>query len=104
MDELLPKFGAIFVEPSDLSPPCQQCYHIQLLSGTTLISVRRGSYTHGQKVELERQCTDMLQQGVIRPSSLAFSAPLLLVKKSDSSWSLCVDYRALDDRTVRTSS
>jgi hypothetical protein len=43
----------------------------------------------------------MLSQGVIRSSSSAFAAPVLLIKKSNDSWRFCVDYRALNAKTVR---
>jgi hypothetical protein len=35
------------------------------------------------------------------PTSLVFSMPVILIKKSDGSWHFCVDYRALNERTVK---
>jgi hypothetical protein len=58
-------------------------------------------YAHLQKEGLESQCADILHQGVIRPSSSTFSAPVLLVKKYNESWCFCVDYRALNNKTVK---
>jgi hypothetical protein len=54
-----------------------------------------------QKAELGRQCDAMLNMGVIRPSESAFSTPVLLVKKHDNSWHFYVDYRALNDKTIK---
>jgi hypothetical protein len=59
------------------------------------------NYPQLLKDEVERQCTDMLAQGTIRPSTSPFSSPILLVKKADKSWRFCVDYRALNEKTVK---
>jgi hypothetical protein len=43
----------------------------------------------------------MLEQGIIWPSMLAFSTPVLLVKKHDVSWHFCMDYHALNQQIVK---
>jgi hypothetical protein len=101
MEGLLLGFAPLFTEPTGLPPQWGRCHQIRLLPGTPPVAVRPYRYAHHQKLELERQCAEMLRTGVIRPSSSAFSAPVLLVKKSNDSWRFCVDYRALNAKTVK---
>jgi hypothetical protein len=101
MDDLLGGFQQLFIELAGLPPHRSHCHRIQLLLGTAPIAVRPYRYMHAQKEELERQCTLMLQHVIIRPSTSAFSAPVLLVKKCGGTWRFCVDYRALNSKTVK---
>jgi len=98
---LLAEFADIFVELTDLHPPCRFDHRIHLLPNTAPIAVRPYRYLQLLKDEIERQCADMLRQGIIRPSTSAFSSPVLLVRKKDGSWRFCIDYRALNAKTVR---
>ncbi len=101
MTELVDTFQDLFVEPHGMPPGRHLCHRIRLEHGISAVAVRPYRYAHVQKDELERQCDEMLQQGVIRPSSSAFSSPALLIKKKDGAWRFCIDYRALNDKTIK---
>jgi transposase InsO family protein len=101
MPPLLDEFEALFAEPTGMPPPRARDHRITLLPGSPPVTVRPYRYPAAHKDELERQCASMMEQGLIRRSSSAFSSPVLLVKKADGSWRFCVDYRALNAITVK---
>ncbi|KAK8930799.1 hypothetical protein KSP39_PZI016884 [Platanthera zijinensis] len=101
MRALLAQYADIFQTPRTLPPPRFRAHQIQLKTGTEPIDIRPYQYPYSQKAEIERSVREMITAGLIRPSTSAFSSPIILVKKKDGSWRFCVDYRGLNISTIK---
>nr|GEY13002.1 hypothetical protein [Tanacetum cinerariifolium] len=51
--------------------------------------------------ELANQLKELQDKGFIRPSSSPWGAPVLFVKKKDSLFRMCIDYRELNKLTIK---
>ena len=71
-----------------------------LKEGTQAISERPYRYLYYQKSEIEKIVHELLEVGSIRPSQSLISSPVLLVRKADDSWRMCIDYRSLNKATI----
>jgi Reverse transcriptase (RNA-dependent DNA polymerase)/Retroviral aspartyl protease/Retrotransposon gag protein len=95
------QFRDVFEEPKGL-PPQRPCDHqITLLPNTAPVNLRPYRYNYFQKLELDKIIEELLKNSVIQPSISPYASPALLVKKKDGTWRLCVDYRRLNEKTVK---
>jgi hypothetical protein len=95
-------FPDVFPEELPGMPPDREVeFVIDLLPGTAPISKRPYRMAVEELKELKKQLTELQEAGYIRPSSSPWGAPVLFVQKKDGSQRMCVDYRSLNDVTVK---
>ncbi|XP_039027637.1 uncharacterized protein LOC120161466 [Hibiscus syriacus] len=98
---LLKRYSSVFDEPKGLPPTRTHDHAIPLKPGSSPINLRPYRFPHNQKTEVERQIATMLSSSIIQPSKSPFASPCLLIKKKDGTWRFCVDYRQLNNLTVK---
>ncbi|GMI77908.1 hypothetical protein HRI_001460100 [Hibiscus trionum] len=98
---ILKKFSGIFEEPKGLPPDRGHEHKIELVDERVAVKVKPYRHPAYQKDEIERLIGEMLESGVIRNSNSPFSSPIVMVKKKDGGWRMCVDYRKLNQLTVK---
>lgn len=102
LHSLLNQFSDVFKEPKGLPPSRAQVDHkINLKEGTNAINMRPYRYSTVQKTVIEELVQELLEQGVIRQSTSPFAAPIVLVKKKDGGWRMCIDYWNLNKATIK---
>jgi hypothetical protein len=101
VQELIEGYPEVFKEPDELPPTMSHDHKILLKDEAKSTCVRPYRYPYYQKGEIEKLVREMLDSGVIRPSQSPYSSPVLLVRKADGSWRMCVDYRALNRDTIK---
>ena len=101
LQTLLLQFSTLFETPKGLPPPRTHDHKILLVDENQTVKLRPYRYPAVQKDEIERMVVEMKDTGIIRDSTSSFASPVILVKKKDGSWRLCIDYRQLNRLTIK---
>jgi hypothetical protein len=95
------EYPDIFPEELLGMPPDREVvFVIELMPGTAPISKHPYRMPPNELKELKEQLKVLLDKGFIRPSSSPWGCPALFMQKDDSLW-MCVDYRALNEVTIK---
>ncbi len=101
LHSLLDKHDLVFGEIALGRPPDKGFEHtIEMEGAKPLITT---PYRHPQKFtdEIEKTIKELLAMGHIRASSSPFASSVVLVKKKDGTMRMCIDYRALNKKTIK---
>ncbi|GJX89623.1 putative mitochondrial protein [Tanacetum coccineum] len=101
VEQVLTQFDEVFKVPKDLPPQRSHDHQIPLMPNTPPINVRPYRHPPNQKDAIEGMVKELMDSGVIRASQSPFSSPIVMVKKKDGTWRMCIDYRQLNKHTVK---
>ena len=95
-------FLDVFLEELPRIPPVRVVeFIINLKLGTTPIVKRPYKIPPHELLELKKEIDESLRKGFIRPSSSAWGAPSLFVRKKDGMNRLVQDYRLINQATIQ---
>ena len=76
-------------------------HKIDLITGVPSPNKPPNRVSPSQQEEIMTQVNDILEKGMVCPSSSPFFSPVLLVQKKDGSHRIFVDYHALNKNTMK---
>nr|CAE03619.3 OSJNBb0003B01.10 [Oryza sativa Japonica Group] len=96
------EYPEVFPEDLTTMPPKREIeFRIDLAPGTAPIYKRPYRMAANELAEVKKQVDEQLQKGYIRPSTSPWGAPVIFVEKKDKTKRMCVDYRALNEVTIK---
>ena len=76
-------------------------FGIEVMPGTAPISKQAYRMAPVEMSKLKKQVEELKQKGFIKPIISPWGAPVLFVKKKDGSLRLCIDYKELNQVTIK---
>ena len=99
---ILDQYATVFGEIPPGQPPDRGFEHtIELEQGIQAVITTPYRHPKAYRDEIERAIQELLALGHIRPSTSPFASYVVLVKKKDGTLRMCIDYRALNKKTLK---
>lgn len=95
--QILSRYPRVITSELSAVPCAVDSHRIELIDGAR--PYKRAYYKVGPKERqfIEEQIKTLLELGVIEPSRSPWGSPIVLVKKADGSFRMCIDYRKLNE-------
>ncbi|KAI4898084.1 hypothetical protein NFI96_008276, partial [Prochilodus magdalenae] len=88
------------VQVEKLLNTIEEMHDIQSLPGS-LVKQQPRRMAFEKQIEADKQIQQSLKGGLASPSNSSWASPIVLVRKKDQTYRLCVDYRAPNVHTVK---
>ena len=98
--EMLDSIKTVFsAGESDIGRACVTEHSIKISDSTPIYQKPR-RFSPPVNDEIEKQCQELFSSDIIEPSFSPWNSPIVPVRKRDGSIRLCIDYRALNRKTI----
>jgi hypothetical protein len=99
---IVQEYPEVFPENLTTMPPKREIeFRIDLAPGTAPIYKRPYRVAANELAERKKHVDEQLQKGYIRLSTSPWGAPVIFVEWKDKTKRMCVDYRALNEVTIK---
>ncbi len=100
---LLNKHKSIWPSTLPAESACVSDFSIKIIDNSQPFQLKSYRLTHKEKLALDSEICLLLELGIIsRLPTPEYLSPVVLVKKSDGTLRVCVDFRALNKQTVQS--
>jgi len=101
LEKVVSEYDILFQEPKGLPPKKEIVHDINLQQDAPFPNIGMYKFSTSENVEIKKQVQELLEKGFIRPSTSPCGSPIVLVRKKDGLWRMCIDYRALNKITIK---
>eukprot|EP00171_Calliarthron_tuberculosum_P023624 IDg23624t1 len=101
INELLSEYSDVFNRPTGLPPKreIEMKIELEIDAKPKIGPIYKLSVV--ELAEMKKQIAQLLANGYIRPSISPWGSPVLFIKKKDGGLRMCIDYRALNKKTIK---
>ena len=86
---------------TNLPPKRGLVHEIELILGVQPIARAPYKMSPSEALELKNQLNQLIEQGTIKSSMYPWGTPVLFQKKKDGTFCLCIDFKGLNQCTIK---
>lgn len=101
LEKFVSEYDILFQEPKGLPPKKEIVHDIHLQQDAPFPNIGMYRLSTLENAKIKKRVQELLNKGFIRPSTSPCGSPIVLARKKDGSWRMCIDYRALNKITIK---